>query len=537
MSYGIRSGPADPVAAPAERPRETRGEKFFTNVLWSWFSVAVNLFSGVILTPYIIRKLGADGYGIWSLTFSLIGYYGLLDLGFRSAVIYYTSRYRTLGEVGRLNELINTLMLYFSGIALILFGITVPLSRYADRLFKIPAARRDDFTFLILIVGISLGLGIVFNVPSGLVEGFQRFDLANQIRTISAVLRYAGCAALLAFGFGLKEMGVLALATQLLLYYLYIVASRRIFPDLRFSFSFVRLSVLKQTARYGIHTFLAGAAVQSVEQTPSLLVGIFRPAAFVGYYNLPLRLLQYASEAISRIGIVAAPQAAEFAAQDKMGAVGALVISANRYSFALLAPFALVLLVYGREVLTRWVGADFSAYSAPLLPVFVAGTAFTTGQVASSSILFGIGKHQGYAYAMILEAACSAAGLALVLPRYGILGAAVVTSVLMVAVRGLLTPWLVCRQLRVKFPRFMLSIYLRPVLTALPVLGLIAWAKGYWPGRTWAQLIAVSFVTASLYLVAAFFTCLEPDHRRILRAWVFRRWRRGQRAGEAAARG
>src|SRR5256885_10549448 len=105
-----------------------RGARFFRNVLWNWSHVAVTLFSAVILSRFIIRKLGPEGYGLWQLSYSLIGYYGLLDLGFRSAVVFYAAQYRAREEYEALNQLVSTLLVYFTAIAVVLIGVTAWLA-------------------------------------------------------------------------------------------------------------------------------------------------------------------------------------------------------------------------------------------------------------------------------------------------------------------------------------------------------------------------------------------------------------------------
>src|SRR6202165_4124603 len=270
-----------------EPARSNRGERFFRNVLWNWSHVAFTLFSAVILSRFIIRKLGAEGYGLWQLSYSMIGYYGLLDLGFRSAVIFYSARHRALQEYDALNELITTLVVYFSVVAAVLIGISALVAGQGDWFFLVSPRYRDDFSHLVLIIGISISSGIVFNVYSGLVEGFQRFDLANRIRIVSFVIRYFGCALLLYLGYGLVAMGLIALISQLVLNVLYIVISKHIFPELRFSFRLVNWQAWRRTAAYGVHTFSASVANTSLEQSPSLIIGHLRGAAFVGYYNLP----------------------------------------------------------------------------------------------------------------------------------------------------------------------------------------------------------------------------------------------------------
>ena len=502
-----------------------RSDRFLSNVLWNWSHVALSLFSALILSRYIIRKLGPEGYGLWQLSYSLIGYYGLLDLGFRSAVVFYAAQYRAREEFDALNELISTLLVYFSAIAAVLIAVSVLLASSAYHFFPVSPAYRDAFEKLVLIIGISIASGIVFNVFSGLVEGFQRFDLANQIRMVSFIVRYFGCALLLFLGYGLVAMGVIALASQILLNVLYIIVSRQIFPGLRFSFRLVRKRAWNHTAVYGVHTFVASVANTTLEQSPSLVIGHLHGGADVGYYNLPLRILTYAADAVSRVGIVVAAQAAELTAKGRLDILAKLGIYANRYCFVLYMPLVLMVLVYGHELINLWVGQNYVVHSAALLPILLIGAALgMAGQFSSSTILFGMGKHRGYSHALMAEAVANVLGMILVIPRFGLVGAAWVASLLMVLVRGGITPWLVCRQLQYSVAAYFQQIFMRPVLTGLPVLVLIWFCKvRLWPGNTWWQLIAAAGVTVLTYWGSAYFTCLEPEHRALIWNWVARR--------------
>src|SRR6478736_3476674 len=93
-------------------PRQTHKSKFIVNVLWNWSLAAVNIFSALILSPFIIRRLGDENFGLWALTASLAECYWIVDLGFRSATLKYTAHYRALGENDRINEILNTALFY-----------------------------------------------------------------------------------------------------------------------------------------------------------------------------------------------------------------------------------------------------------------------------------------------------------------------------------------------------------------------------------------------------------------------------------------
>ena len=68
------------------------------NVGSSWVGLGVTIAVGILLSPYIIHHLGDEAYGIWVLVFSLTGYYGLFDLGIRSSIIRFVSKYRALDD-------------------------------------------------------------------------------------------------------------------------------------------------------------------------------------------------------------------------------------------------------------------------------------------------------------------------------------------------------------------------------------------------------------------------------------------------------
>lgn len=521
----------------SQAPEAKPAERFLANVLWNWTGAAVQLLAGLIISPLIIRRLGPERYGVWALVYSMTSYYGLIDFGMRSAVVRYTAHYRARRENDQLNALINTTLLYFSMVSLLLMAVTVALWHQAgwlNSLFRVHPPLREEFRWLILVVGFGIAVGMSQGVFSGGIEGFQRFDLGNRMRISISAMRILGWLSLLLAGYGLVAMGMWMLLAAVALFLAYFVCFRRIFPEWKLSWGSIRFSVFKQAAGYGGQSFLATMGMRSLDQTPSLLIGYFRGTAEVGYYNFPLRLVQYASEAVSNVGFVAAPQSAALAATGQQARVARLGIYSNRYCLALYMPLLVYMLVYGQELFAVWLRPGFAARSAPLLPVLFAG--FAAGQAAqfcSSAILFGMGKQRGYAAAVLAEAVASAAGMIFAIPRWGIFGAAAVTAALMTLSRGIFTPWLLCRHLGFPFGEYMSSIYWRPAATAVPLMALLYVVKRAGVhGNGWGELIAMAVSTAALYYGAAWRSCLRDEHRQVVLTKLRQLW--PPRSGKSA---
>ena len=452
---------------------------------------------------------------MWALIFSILDYFWFFDLGLNSAVTNFCARFRAVGDVEKINEVICTSLFYFTMIGILAWAIAPFLAWNAHRFFKISPGNQREFSVLILVVGISWGLCIMMHLFLSALDGFQRFDLTSRVMVVQVALRAGGYYAVLKTGHGLVMMAGVYVATQILGYILNFLNFRRVFPELRISSSYVHRAMFRDIFHYGLRSFVANSSGLVLNQSGPVMVAHYLGEGPVGFFTLPAKLLQQAYDAVSRIGMVTRSNAAELSVTAQREAQISLGIYANRYSLTLFLPLACYLLIYGRKLIERWMGLNMALHAGPLLPIFLlAYTLVLAAQFNSSSLLFGVGKHGGYARALMVEAVAYLAVLAWVVPRYGILGAAWAQAILMILVRGLCTPWLVSRALACSFPAYMSGIYIRPLLAAVPALALaVALKLTILPGNNLQELIMAGILTAGAYLSVATFACIAPHHR------------------------
>src|SRR6266700_909172 len=94
------------------------------NIGSSWLGLAVNIATGIVISPYILHKLGDEAFGLWVLVFSVTGYYGLFDLGIRSSIVRYVAKYSARADHNQLNRLVNTAFFTYSAIGIICLLLT-----------------------------------------------------------------------------------------------------------------------------------------------------------------------------------------------------------------------------------------------------------------------------------------------------------------------------------------------------------------------------------------------------------------------------
>jgi O-antigen/teichoic acid export membrane protein len=513
------------VSVPVEPSPKGRTERFVHNVVWNWAGVAISLITAFLLSPLLFRKLGPEGYGIWSLSFSLVEYYWLLDLGVRSATAKYVAHYWATEEPRKVSEVMSTAVSYSCLIAALMLGLVALAAPYMEMFFHISDRYHQSFRQLLMLTTLGWCLGVVFNLFSAAMEAVQRFDITNRIAIITTGVRAVLWTGTLYLGYDIVAMGIVTLLSQCVMYALNYYYFRKLLPVCQVSFRLAGGSMLKQMWRYGIHTFVQTVSTMGLNQGPPILIAHFLPTAFVGFYNLPVRLLQYTVEFVGRIGVVTNMNAAELIARGESERLNKLAVYTNRYCLVIFMPLAILLWTHGSQFFRIWIGPEGGSQAAPLLPILLVGYVVAiVAQFSSSMLLLGLGKHQRYAKGLFVEAVLVLTVLWMVVPRWGIIGAAWTCSILMILNRGFFAPWLVSKTLSLQFGQYMASIYVRPLLAAAPVVAIAYLLHAtLLPGANVFQVFAAGAIIGSLYYGLALPFCMDREHREMVRAWLNRK--------------
>ncbi len=482
--------------------------------------VATGIVSAILLQPYTIRKLGVGDVGIWMLVLSVVEYYWLIDLGFRSATIKMSAQFRASNEPELLNELVSTSWLYTTLAASAVMILTFFVAPYADRFWPI---HQPVFPQLIRIAGISFALGMIFNIFGACVEGLQRFDLLGRIWIATTTIRSTGVFLVLYTGHGLLAMGFVMLGAQLLSYALTYLVFRHVAPDVKVSWRRATFPMLRRISSYGIHSFTTIISGRLLNQGLPTIIAHLMSKEAVTYYMTPLRIMDYAMDGVGRVGQVTTPNAAELTAKGRQSDLAQLGVYANRYCLCLFLPIVSVLLVYGYQIYSLWVNPGFAAASAYLLPIMVISHAAVSGQFNSVSILFGMGRHKIWSRTLLAEGLVTACGLWFVLPRFGLYGGALLAGSAMILNRSIMACILVSHELKISAARYASRIYLPPLsISAGVTLFLYGLRKSWLPGHSWGQIALASGLMMIPYCLLVIQYCLAEHHRDLLKSQALR---------------
>ena len=97
--------------------------------------IGLNTLVGLLYTPFMLRCLGQNEYGLYSLVASVIAYLTILDFGFGNAIIRYTAKFRAEVKAQEQWEMFGMCVIVYSVIGLIALCGGMALYFNVDNLF------------------------------------------------------------------------------------------------------------------------------------------------------------------------------------------------------------------------------------------------------------------------------------------------------------------------------------------------------------------------------------------------------------------
>ena len=470
------------------------------NVGSSWSALAVNVMVGIFLWPFILHHLGDAAAGIWVLIFSVTGYYGLFDLGIRSSIIRYVSKYSATDDREKLTQFVNTALFTYTGIGVTSMVLTALLRSSVEHFFKIPPEMHSQARLLLLMVGASVSLGFPLGVFGGMLEGLQRFYILNWTNIGATLARAALIVYFLNRGYGLLTVALITVGLPIISSMLRGIIVFRLCP-VPLGLTHVDRSSFRHMANYGGATFLVMIAARLRFRTDELVLGTMMSTVAVTWFNIGARIVDYAQEFVASLAQVFVPMSSQSEATGNLDRVRKIYIAGNRACAFLILPITAILILLGKHVIRIWVGARYVPHSYPVLVVMIIPFALMLSQAASTRVLFGLGKHQTLAAITVIEGIANLVLSIALVPPLGIVGDALGTAIPLSFTCLVFLPRHLKKQIGVPVGTFLREAYTLPILLTLPLVAALWFANRVFYPRNLIQLTLETLAVSSIYAV------------------------------------
>lgn len=479
-------------------------------VTTSWIAVTANAAVGFFLTPYVLHHLGDEAYGLWILTVTCVGYYGLLDIGVRSSILRYVSRNQALGNRDAVNEVVATAFYYYlAACVLILVAAFISVNPVC-RFFSISPALLSSFKGLYLLAGAVQGLTLPLVVFAGSLEAAGRFDQMYSTNVIGLAVRVVAVIAVIQAGGGLFAVGAATLLSQLLPYCIQIPLCFRANRGVSLHPKWVRKSVFCDMIRYGSISVSVGIGERMRGYIYPLLIAKFLSPVAVTLFALPVKLMQFPTDGVGTMTEIVNPLSSRLEAQNNFNKLRQLILNSSQTAFLLLIPLASFLIIFGKDLLTAWVGSRYtSAYGILVLLTLGLGAAAT--QCCIQSMLFGIERHKALIWFRLGEGLSVAIIGSIALKLWGLEAFATVIMVTLLTTSIILVPRHVCKILGLSLSRYLFEGPVKALVLGMPCMGAFLFIQSIVVVRNWRDLLLVAVAGGCVYAFCLFIAALASS--------------------------
>ena len=359
------------------------------NVAASYMGSAAEGAVFLLLTPFLVRKLGLGAYGLWGLAVSLADWIPLLDFGLREALLKYVAAHQAKSDTAGARRTIEAVAFVYLGI-----GMVAALGVFAASIWVLPHLVEADelgtLRVVFAILGVSAVIGVPASVMGSLLEGLQRFDLLNALRVGHQTLRFA--LIVLAIQLDLDVAGVAAadLLSRLALHAARWAVIKRIHPE------FLPLpkhhpGEIDRLFGLGIWNALRQAADVASLRVFEPILAAFGALPEVGAFYAGRRFAAIPAEAIVPLAGVLMPLSSEMEAEGRHDDLRRTLLRTTKLALVVSIPLALVIGIGAPIIQTNWLGGRAPGTEIVMTifsGVFVAVAAF----LPSESVLMGLGK-------------------------------------------------------------------------------------------------------------------------------------------------
>jgi len=357
-----------------------------TNFAINVFGAIVPLVVALVTVPIYVRHIGDARYGVLSIVWVLLGYFGFLDLGLSRAAVNALARLRDAPQQTRARVLVTTLVLnlglgLFGSLCLAVFG-----SYLLQHVLAVPDALKPEIAQAFpWIVGL-FPLALVSGVGIGALESRERFLLANVLQVSGTSLgQIVPVILAVVVSPSLAIVIPTAVVARALTVSAILIAVYRDEGPLPLA-AFDRHQARKLLG-YGGWISVSGIVSPVLSSLDQFVIGSVLNVAAVTHYAVPMSLVTRSQVFAGALTRTLFPRMSSIG-KDEAHSLASRALLALAYGYgAICAPAIILTPVFFRY----WISSDFAAVAAPVAQILFFG-AWINGL---AFVPFGLLQSQG----------------------------------------------------------------------------------------------------------------------------------------------
>lgn len=483
----------------------------------SYVTIFLTNVVGLILTPFIISKLGDAEYGLYTLIGAFVGYISVLDLGLNNTIVRFVAKYRAEKNKESEENFLAITMLIYSVISFIVVIVGVVMFYNLETFFSnsltLGELEKSKTMFVILIFNLAITL------PGGgftaICSGYEHFVYPRTINIIRYVIRSIMVVALLLAGGDAIGLVILDTIMNILVI---CFNGFYVFRKLKVVFKIHKFDffLIKEIFSYSIWIFVFALVNQFQWKVGQVVLGSYTNTTIVAIYAIGIMLGTYYGAFSSAIAGVFLPKATKMIVEKATSLeLTDMMIKIGRILLLVLLMILGGFILFGKQFVILWLGPNY--LESWLIALII-------------MVVYTIPLVQNFAY-LVLEARNKLSFRALInivfiiigtfigvllIPMYGALGMLLGTSVGWVLSQVIMN-FYYNNVIKLKIIYFFKKLFQWILLSffIIIVLGLII---DQLPGNGWLNLLIKIVIYVLIYINVMYILALNKNEKEIFKS-------------------
>jgi len=357
------------------------------NTIGRFWGILVSLF----LTPYIVKHLGIERYGIWAVVGVLTGYFGLLDFGVGTSFVKYISEFYTKKEYKKINQVVNTGLVFYSAVAILAIALGFFFINPLLNLFKVPSNLYNEAVFVFFVGIILVSVSNALSPFGAIQDGLQRIDISSKVAMAISIPNIVGIIFFLESGYGLPGLMVNNAIILAISSIVSIIMAFKILPELKFNPALFSKKMFKKLFSFGYRLQIARVSSMVSVHIDKLLISYFLSIGLVTFYQLGSSIIEQTKSIMLLFLTALMPAFSEIDARGDRKKLVEGYIKGTKYLALISVPLFTFVIISAPQIMTVWMGGGYEK-SVWIIQILGIGWLFAILSGVRSVVVQAIGK-------------------------------------------------------------------------------------------------------------------------------------------------
>jgi O-antigen/teichoic acid export membrane protein len=361
------------------------------NALFGSGARVITLAVGLVITPYLIHRLGMERFGIWALVSVLTGAMGLLDFSFKNAFVKHLAETVATGKRKAHAQILSTGLasyLVFAAVAVLLFLVIADL---VLGLLNIPAPLQSEALTVFWIGLAGFLVGSVMAIFPAVCDARQRMDITNSLGVVALLFGTALIVLAVESGHGLVGVAWAQLAGIVLFHLLCVIAARRLAGPLQIRPAHVCGESFRRLFAFGWRLHVSSMCMIVNRQLDKLILARWAGLSVVSAYEVAFKAVANMGTLQPYLAAALLPASSQISAAGEHQRLLSIYRRATRYLFLLGTPPFIFLALESQTVITAWLGTP-NAMAAMIIICLVPGYLINALSNGMAFVCQGVGQ-------------------------------------------------------------------------------------------------------------------------------------------------